>query len=331
VSILPGGTTSLTFNLTNPNTALTLTGLAFTDTLPTGLVVATPNGLVGSCGGGTITAVAGSNTISLSSATLTAGASCTFSVNVTSNGAALGYVINTTSTVTSNEAVPGAPATATLFIGDPFQISYSSNLSFADSAVNISNSGANASSVNPVTQALNGNLCVNVYTFSPDEQMVACCSCHVTPNALWSLSARSDLVSNTLTPGVPTSVVVKLVATLAGPGGASGPGTAAAPTCNAATIAPFGPAGTANSLALGLTAWSTTIHGLGPSAVLPAGGTTPPPGTALALTEREFTKGTLSAAELTRLSTLCGFIQGNGSGFGICKSCRLGGLTGVSQ
>jgi hypothetical protein len=331
VSILPHNSTTLTFTLTNPNHVVTLTGLAFSDTLPAGLVVSTPNGLTGPCDGATPTAAAGSNVIALAGATLAPGASCTFSVNVTATGAALGYVINTTSTVTSNEALPGAPASATLFIGDPFQISYSSNLSFADSAVNISNSGANASAVNPVTQALNGNLCVNVYTFSPDEQMVACCSCHVTPNALWSLSARSDLVSNTLTPGVPTSVVVKLVATLAGPGGASGPGTTTAPTCNPATIVPLGPAGTANSLALGLTAWSTTIHGLGPSAVLPPGGTTPPPGTALALTEKEFTKGTLSAAELTRLSTLCGFIQGNGSGFGICKSCRLGGLSGVSR
>jgi probable HAF family extracellular repeat protein len=50
-----------------------------------------------------------------------------------------------------------------------------------------------------------------------------------------------------------------------------------------------------------------------------------------ALTEIESTRGTLSAAELTRLTTLCGFIQGNGSGFGVCKSCRFGGLTGVSQ
>jgi hypothetical protein len=331
LSILPGGTTSLTFKLTNPNHIVTLTGLAFTDTLPAGLVLATPNGLTGSCDGGVITAVAGTNVITLVNATLAPQASCTFSVNVTSTGAVLGYVTNTTSTVTSNEALPGAPASATVFIGDPFHISYSSNLSFADSAVNISNTGANASALNPVTQALNGNLCVNVYTFSPDEQMVACCSCHVTPNALWWLSARSDLVSNTLTPSAPTSVVIKLVATLAGPGGGSGPGSTTGPTCNPATVVPLGPAGTANSLALGLTAWSITTHGLGPSAVLPPGGTIPPAGTALALTEIESTRGTLSAAELTRLTTLCGFLQANGSGFGICKSCRFGGLGPVQQ
>jgi fimbrial isopeptide formation D2 family protein/uncharacterized repeat protein (TIGR01451 family) len=113
----PSNTTALSFTLTNPNTGTTLTGLAFTDTLPSGLTVSTPNSLTSSCGG-TITATAGSNSISLSGATLAAGASCTFSVNVT--GIAIGVQTNTTSTVTSNEAPPGAPATATTSVDDLF-------------------------------------------------------------------------------------------------------------------------------------------------------------------------------------------------------------------
>jgi hypothetical protein len=39
----------------------------------------------------------------------------------------------------------------------------------------------------------------------------------------------------------------------------------------------------------------------------------------------------ISAAELARITSLCGFIQANGSGYGICRSCRLGGLEAVKQ
>ena len=52
------GSTTLTFNLSNPNAGTMLTGVGFIDSLPAGLVVSTPNGLTGSCGGGTITAAA---------------------------------------------------------------------------------------------------------------------------------------------------------------------------------------------------------------------------------------------------------------------------------
>ena len=86
-----GGSTSLTFILTNPaaNT-VGLNGVAFSDALPAGLVDATPNGETGGCGGGTITATAGSSSISLTGGMLGTGgsSSCTFSVNVT--GVALG-------------------------------------------------------------------------------------------------------------------------------------------------------------------------------------------------------------------------------------------------
>jgi hypothetical protein len=168
----------------------------------------------------------------------------------------------------------------------PFQVRYAANLNIGDSVINITNTGAN-----------NGaNICAHVYTFSPDEQLISCCSCSVTPNALVSLSAKNDLVSNTLTPAVPTSIVIKIVAAVQ-----SG-------SCNAAT-----PGAQVN----GLAAWGTTLHVIPPAAVT--------------VTETAFTPATLSASELARITSFCGFIQANGSGFGICKSCRLGGLGADKQ
>ncbi|HEU4414231.1 MAG TPA: hypothetical protein VFT65_05560, partial [Candidatus Angelobacter sp.] len=107
-SILLNASTSLSFNISNPNASLAITGVAFTDALPAGLVVSTPNGLTGSCGAGTIAATAGSSTVSLTGGNLAASGSCSFSVNVT--GVAVGVDSNTTGPVSSNETGPGSPS-----------------------------------------------------------------------------------------------------------------------------------------------------------------------------------------------------------------------------
>ena len=178
------------------------------------------------------------------------------------------------------------------------------NLPIGDSVINVTNTGARSTVAFP-TQ--NGNICVNVYTFSPDEQLISCCACPVTPDGLVSLSAHNDLISNTLTPGVPTSIVIKLLASYPGAG-----------ACNAATVG-------AQLIGdeAGMAAWGTTIHAL---PVTPGS-----PATTYGVTETKFTNATLSGAELARITTLCGFIQTNGSGFGICRSCRLGGLGATQQ
>ncbi len=187
----------------------------------------------------------------------------------------------------------------------PFQVRYAANLNLGESWINISNTGANGASLQgPGFGGAAGNICVNVYAFSPDEQEISCCSCLVTPNGLVNLGVDRDLTSNTLTGVIPTSVMVKLVATLAGTGGT---GT----SCNmsAATA-------TTGTLATGLVAWMTTVHANG---------------TANAITETAFTPATLSAGELASLAGRCTSIIGNGSGFGICRSCRAGGMGGSAM
>jgi len=85
-----GSSSQLTLTINNGAGNPAQSALAFTDTLPAGLVVATPNGLVNGCGG-TVTATAGSGVITLPSATpgaLAAGvASCAVKVNTVAAGA----------------------------------------------------------------------------------------------------------------------------------------------------------------------------------------------------------------------------------------------------
>jgi choice-of-anchor C domain-containing protein len=112
VTMMVGESTSLSFTITNPNKTTTLTGVGFNDALPGGLVVATPSGLAGSCGGGAIAATAGSGAVTLSGATLAPGATCAFSVNVTATAA--GTQNNTTDAVSSREGGNGNMASATI-------------------------------------------------------------------------------------------------------------------------------------------------------------------------------------------------------------------------
>jgi hypothetical protein len=114
-SIGSGGTTALSFTITNPNASGTLNSVGFTDTLPPGVVVDNPNGLNGTCGStSTITAVATSSTISLTGGKLAAEGSCTVQVSVTST--APGNYQNSTGAVTSAEGGDGNSDTQTLTV-----------------------------------------------------------------------------------------------------------------------------------------------------------------------------------------------------------------------
>ncbi|HEY6351141.1 MAG TPA: kelch repeat-containing protein, partial [Candidatus Angelobacter sp.] len=116
-AIAPGGVSTLSFTITNPaaNT-VPENGVAFTDTLPANVVVATPNGATGNCNGGTLTAVAGSNSISLAGGTVAVGSSCVVSVNVTSS--VIGSYNNTTGAVSSTNGGTGNTASATLTVAN---------------------------------------------------------------------------------------------------------------------------------------------------------------------------------------------------------------------
>ncbi|HEV3333060.1 MAG TPA: hypothetical protein VG096_18860 [Bryobacteraceae bacterium] len=100
---------------------------------------------------------------------------------------------------------------------DAYQIRYAANFGVGDSVVDLTNAGT-AGGFDPT-----GDICANVYVFAEDQQLIACCSCPLTPNHLRTLSVRTDLINNTLTPGVPTAVTIGLLASK---------GT----TCNAANV-----------------------------------------------------------------------------------------------
>jgi hypothetical protein len=195
------------------------------------------------------------------------------------------------SAISWSQAIPGSPA-------DALQVTYAANLFQGDSTFNITNAGTMGG-----FDTGTGNLCVNVYAFDPKEAMVSCCSCLITPDGLYSLSARNDLINNTLTPAIPSSIVVKLIATTA-------PSTG---ICNAGSSITV----SASTLASGMRAWAITLE--------------PGPQSTYVVVAHGFQDAGLSASELSQLTTFCGFVQWVGSGYGICNSCRTGALSGAKQ
>jgi hypothetical protein len=208
----------------------------------------------------------------------------------------------------------------------PFLVRYFANLSFADSYIDMTNDGSQITSVvpffaevegqkDPNATAFTGNICANVYTFDANEEMVSCCTCPITPDGLKSLSVKNDLVSNTLTPGVPLAVVVKLVATtpvvsfdiVRGP-------TTLTNGCDATIVPyPFANLNPGTAEVTSLHAWGITPH------LNTAAG-------AYQLTETAFSNASLSNSEINHITSICAFTNTVGSGFGICKSCLVRGL-----
>ena len=74
---------------------------------------------------------------------------------------------------------------------DIFQVRYASNLNIGDSVINMTNTGANTGAnttpipaietLGPQLLGTTRNICANLYTFDPAEELISCCACKITP------------------------------------------------------------------------------------------------------------------------------------------------------
>jgi hypothetical protein len=199
-----------------------------------------------------------------------------------------------------------------------FMIRHATNLNTTDTVVNLSDTGSSWGMTFPTNGGAvtgNGNICVNIYVFAPDEQLAWCCMCTLTPNALGSFSMQKDGIGNTLTGEKPSGVVIKLIATALGSvstasSSGSVTGTPGPPGCDPTQINMGGSGSGANNvLSSGMVAWARGQI----SPLTPAG------------TETPFTKAQLSVGELQRVTQQCASNKINGSGRGFCKTPNFPG------
>lgn len=115
------GISTLEFTIDNSGSSLAASGLNFTDNLPAGVVIAAAPNAVTTCTGGTLTAAAGTGTITYSGGSVAAGATCTVSVDVTSDSP--GNYDNVSGDLTSSLGNSGPAADTLSVVGGEFALS----------------------------------------------------------------------------------------------------------------------------------------------------------------------------------------------------------------
>ena len=283
---------------------------SFTDTLPAGLVVATPNGFTGFTGSncsdaGTLTATAGSSSVHWS-VLFGSPDTCGFSVNVT--GTTLGVKNN--SVTDNNRITATASLTVNPIAGVELQDYFSNaNTTGGQGFVNITSPfEGNQTATNPVVQE--GEMCAMIYVLNTDQAVEACCGCPITADGLLTLSISGNLAPNPVASGkilhdgsirILSTAINSAITGLTLPRGVN---------CDAVTGACCDPTaeGGAKPLVpqLDLVAWANHVQNT-------------------QITEAEFQATPSAESDLTSLPSACAFAIEAGSGQGVC-TCGTGGF-----
>ena len=172
----------------------------------------------------------------------------------------------------------------------PYLVDYFSNTNFLNQSLRLVNFGAAGT---PLTTPV-GDVCANIYVFDANQEMIACCSCRITPNGELTLSVNNDLIFNPVTSVIPVNGDIKVVSTAA-----NGTTLCTPLTFNAGLLD--------STIGFG-------SHGQVTQVINTGGGI----GVALSVTETNVPAAALSSAEQSFLTQACQFARYLGSGKGVC-------------
>ena len=182
-------------------------------------------------------------------------------------------------------AMAAIPTLAQGPVTGPYLVDYFSNNGTvaADQQVRLVNFGTNGT---PLTSPV-GDVCANIYVFDANQEMIACCSCRITPNGLLTANVLRDLTSNPVTSVVPVNGDIKIVSTIAGS------------TCSPLTYN--------GGLTDSIVGFGTHLQTTG----------------ATFITETNIPAAALSSQEQAFLPQACQFARYLGSGKGVCTCPRV--------
>lgn len=179
------------------------------------------------------------------------------------------------------------------------------NMGLPDAQLHVTNPGSTGGFEGQGGAFGGGDLCANIYVFTPDQQLAECCSCPVSPNGMQGFSLATNLTTNPLTSTVQHNGAIKIVSSFGGgkyPAGLPPVSIAntnyTPPACDATTnFYPYGR----------LESWITHVRTLGTSL-----------GAAFTVTEISLEPVDLSYSELKKLQQECFALIQLGSTAGAC-------------
>lgn len=293
------GASTLTFTLSNSN-AFALTGAAFSDTYPAGLVNAAAPTVSNSCGGSTSGGAAGGNTIGLTGGGIPASGSCTVSVAVTS--AAIGTYNNTSGAVSSGNGGTGNTASASLTVSANPSISkaFSPTIIAAGGVSTVTFVLSNSAAVPALAAAFTDNLPTGLVVATPASPSNTC-----TGTLTASAGSNSINLTNGAIPGLGSCTISVNVTAAAG-------GTY--PNTSSAVSSLLGSGNPSNTATLTVTTPATIVKSFSPATILANGSSTmtfainnpnPVALTAMGFSD-PFPAGGLQVAAIPNVTNSCG-------------------------
>ncbi|MGA9529936.1 MAG: Ig-like domain-containing protein [Terriglobales bacterium] len=206
-------------------------------------------------------------------------------VTISASGRATAWQVGSTTVFATYSGVTG---TSNLAVTPLLYVNYFDRIDAQtaniDGTVYLTNPGVTAGS------SAAGKLCAMIYVFDQNQEMNECCGCSVSDSGFRALSLLHDLTSDPLTGIPPAAGAILMVPS----------NIQQNPQCSASSLSP-------NGVILG---WETNVQGV--------------PSGSPQITETSFSSASLSSATAANLAAMCGFIQSQGGGQGIC-TCGKGG------
>ncbi|WP_460596085.1 DUF7933 domain-containing protein [Geomonas sp. Red276] len=214
-----GLNSQLTISIYNPNSSISLTGVSFTDSFPSGMQASSPSGIsTGAACGAAATVAADNLSVTLSGGTIAAKSTCTITLNV--NGPNAGSYLNSLTVSTTNAGSKSASGTLNVLQPPAATVQFAPTMTLVNSATVLTFTLSNPNTIPITGLAFTDSYPGNLYNFSSASTTCSAVStiCNCSAGTVTAAANGTSLILSgvTLSGGATCTVNVNVAATATG-------------------------------------------------------------------------------------------------------------------